>query len=511
MYLIMPNPTKSANGVYYLRVRIPHDLRKVGGPSHVKRSLGTKDKAEAKTLFAKVHAQLLREWEAQRSGPQPLSHRELVALAGLVYRDIMATAADEPGPASMWDDLIRIGEGAIKDPAAAERWYGPSADTVVKQEGVVLTPHDRSRLIGETHRVTMLAAEQKKRRSNGDYGPDPNLSRFPERENAKGTTGAKIVTLTELFELWEREHLADGKAPATPRDHRQKLDSFIKWLGHEDASKVTSKNISDWCDWLRHDQGLGGKTVANKYLSAVRAVFRTGAAKFVISDNPAEAVRRKAPKKSSERPKGFTDDEANQILSAALRAETSNGRAPELTKLACRWLPWLCAYTGARGGEIAQLRGSDFFEEHGILTVRITPEAGTVKTDEYRYVPVHSHLIEQGILDMVRKRGQGPLFYEPNNNKREANSTQWGNVRAKVGEWVRKTAGVTDRRVQPNHAWRHRFKTVCRDVGIERGYMDAIQGHEDGTASSDYGEHTMKALGREIERLPRYLSSPKSR
>lgn len=34
--------------------------------------------------------------------------------------------------------------------------------------------------------------------------------------------------------------------------------------------------------------------------------------------------------------------------------------------------------------------------------------------------------------------------------------------------------------------------------------MDAIQGHADGSASAEYGENTMKALSREIRKLPRY-------
>lgn len=55
-----------------------------------------------------------------------------------------------------------------------------------------------------------------------------------------------------------------------------------------------------------------------------------------------------------------------------------------------------------------------------------------------------------------------------------------------------------------NHAWRHRFKTIAREVGIAPEYSDAITGHEDGRAASDYGETTVKALWREVQKLPRY-------
>ena len=42
------------------------------------------------------------------------------------------------------------------------------------------------------------------------------------------------------------------------------------------------------------------------------------------------------------------------------------------------------------------------------------------------------------------------------------------------------------------------FKTVGRDQDIALEYPDAIQGHSDRRASSDYGEMSMKALYREI-------------
>jgi hypothetical protein len=53
--------------------------------------------------------------------------------------------------------------------------------------------------------------------------------------------------------------------------------------------------------------------------------------------------------------KAFQPVEARAILLAALtygNPKTSRDRAR-------RWVPWLCAYSGARAGEITQLRGMD--------------------------------------------------------------------------------------------------------------------------------------------------------
>ncbi|MDH2327506.1 hypothetical protein QCN27_11580 [Cereibacter sp. SYSU M97828] len=141
--------------------------------------------------------------------------------------------------------------------------------------------------------------------------------------------------------------------------------------------------------------------------------------------------------------------------------------------------------------------------DHGTLCLRITPEAGSVKTGRYRVVPMHPQLVEMGLPEMIRSLPDGPIFYstapirgKPANPVERAQSAG-----AKVGQWVRKVVGITDPDVQPSHAWRHRFKTIAREAGIDVEIRDAIQGHEDGRAASDYGEVTIRAMRDAIRRL----------
>ena len=71
------------------------------------------------------------------------------------------------------------------------------------------------------------------------------------------------------------------------------------------------------------------------------------------------------------------------------------------------------------------------------------------------------------------------------------------------GKWIR-SLGVTDRKLAPLHSFRHRFKSVAREAGIAREYHEAITGHRAGrTRGDDYGEVPIKALYREILKLPR--------
>lgn len=502
MVLQMPRPFKHPKtGVYYFRARVPIDLVAKVGKREVKISLSTKDPQLAKSLFSDKEREITRRWGLLRSAPQPLTQKQIIALSGKVYRKIIERFDDEPGTPTLWQNIIDLAHQVARK-GTWEQWYGGSVDELLLSEGINTDAGSRDRLIRAAQEALIQAGEQQLKKAKGDYSPDPRADRFPPIEK-KGAS-AKEVSLTQLFELWERDHLAGDGSPRTPGDFRQKIESFRDYLGHEQVNRITPLNVSDYCDFLRHDKGLSAKTVNAKYLAAIRIVFRVGLSKSRIATDPTANVKVTVPRAIKVRPKGFTDDEAKVILHCALRDPSMLGGMAPLNKLACRWVPWICAYTGARAGEITQLRREDFMDQYGIPFIKITPEAGSVKTGTYRMVPIHPHLVELGLLTLVQESPSGPIFYVPNDRKRKPGHTQAASVRGKVSDWVRETAGVTDPKVQPNHAWRHRFKTLARDVDISTHYMAAIQGHEDGTSNFDYGEFGMKALYREILKLPRY-------
>ena len=158
-------------------------------------------------------------------------------------------------------------------------------------------------------------------------------------------------------------------------------------------------------------------------------------------------------------------DRAKAILSAALKVDVRESK----TKAALHWVPWLAAYSGARSGELAQLRRQDVEEIDGVWLLKITPEAGTVKTNEVRLVPLHSHLIELGFSTFVQQSADGPLFlrrYTPGTLQALKN---------RLAEFARGI--VKDPNVAPVHGWRHRWKSIAIDAGVPQRVADAIQGH----------------------------------
>ncbi|OJH43844.1 hypothetical protein IE00_13130 [Paracoccus sp. SM22M-07] len=79
MALGMPRPTKHPkNGVYYLNVRVPSDLVAQLCKSHVKKTLRTKDPKVAKERFLVELEALRMQWQAARTVPQAIPHKQLV-------------------------------------------------------------------------------------------------------------------------------------------------------------------------------------------------------------------------------------------------------------------------------------------------------------------------------------------------------------------------------------------------------------------------------------------------
>jgi len=533
MRYAMPNP-ELINGVYYLRLHVPNDVVEVARgktvqvpvgdafrPAKVsdviKVSLRTKTYDEAKRRFTKALAAIEQQWDALRSGPSNIPLKMLVALAGQYYRDGMQMVEDEPGETNVWEAMHDLHARLDASPALRQQWYGQTADKYLKANGFNADAVSRLRLIDQLHVTSKQYAAVNCRKANGDFRPDPDAARFPELPDQTAATNkpkekAGKLAITDLFKSWEKDHLAAGKSPRTVGDFRQKALSLIAFLGHDEALKVTSEDIVAWCDDLQHKQSIGARTVSQKYLSVIKLIFAIGVEKRKVASNPAKdnKVRYSTPKKT--RPQGFTEREALAILKATFAEPETLGRRSEENKRAIRWLPWICAFTGARITEAAQLRTNDLIDEDGLLCLRITPDAGSVKSGNYRVVPIHPQLVEMGLPAMIRCLPEGPVFYHlrPHRGKVSDPVERAQSVGGKVGKWVRDVVGITDPVVQPNHAWRHRFKTTAREIGMDVEIRDAIQGHEDGRSASDYGEVTIKAMWRHIQRMPRYKVTAQS-
>jgi hypothetical protein len=91
----------------------------------------------------------------------------------------------------------------------------------------------------------------------------------------------------------------------------------VDHLGHDDATRVTTADISDWVKALLA-KPLSVKSVRDGYLPTVKIALGDAAAQRLILSNPALGVKVRGPKPTKTRSKGLTDAEAETILKAAV-------------------------------------------------------------------------------------------------------------------------------------------------------------------------------------------------
>ncbi|QYZ68562.1 site-specific integrase [Neotabrizicola shimadae] len=149
------------------------------------------------------------------------------------------------------------------------------------------------------------------------------------------------------------------------------------------------------------------------YLDTFRAIMKLAVRKRLISFNPAEDVRpiKREKVAPEERRLPWTPEQLKGFFSGAFYKSCAPGAAKPYQK-ADRpwrfWLPLLMLFSGARPGEILQLKVSDVRRtENGTwyLDLLNEDEAMSLKTDtSKRRIPIHPELIRMGFLQFLRER-----------------------------------------------------------------------------------------------------------
>jgi len=522
--------TPTASGGFVARKVIPHDVRdqyakRYGQRTEERLNTGPMAIAPARTKHREWSNEIevrIANIRAERTGEgRTLTPTEARALAGEWYIWFTGKMAARNWPADALEEYQFQMRSELHGPAMAggvfsgdplEFWERDSAmrervRPIIADEAkpqqflaakrLVLNQASLNRFLDCVTRDFFAALALLVRHARGDYRPDKWAEQFPKYE----ATADLNLTPWSLFERW----IAKAKPANSTIDRWRSV--FLR-LGSDfpntAAAALLPEQMQQWANGLISSGRTAG-TVADVWIGAARTVFGWAIQEKLLSRNPFTGWRLKVPKKIRTREtKAFTDDEIKTILNAALAIKVRSK-----SDAAKRWCPWLAAYSGARMGELAQLRGIDVVNSSGIAAVKITPEAGTTKTGRTRTVPLHKHLIQQGFLEFVKSNGNGPLFYnEPKDITATSDPTnprkpRYVKAREHVASWVR-CIGINDPELSPNHAWRHTFKAVGFRCGIPEKVLDAIVGHAPASVGRGYGEPTLADKARELRKFPKY-------
>lgn len=377
-------------------------------------------------------------------------------------------------------------------------------DAYLDQNGLTAPAGSAERVTLAKHlmRAEIEALQRTLERDQGNYGGKPAdpIVKPP----AGGVEALKPVKISLLWSNYVKSRVAAGFMKDGGQRQRPVIESLRQFLKHNDARQITRRNLLDWRDELL--KTLSAKTVSDIYISTVRSLLKWAHDEELLPENVATTVRQPKPKKQRPRDPGYTDKEALAILKASRVYQAKPDafgviREKEQAVAAKRWVPLLCAFAGARVGEMLQLRKEDLRQEGGRWVIRITPEAGTMKAGHFRDVPLHRQVIAMGFIEFMKAAKDGPLFHGSADPSKAVSAARAQSN--KIAAWLHSMELVPEG-LQPSHAWRHRFKGQARELGLDMRVTDAIQGHAGKSAADDYGDINLIAKARVIDALPDY-------
>jgi integrase len=150
---------------------------------------------------------------------------------------------------------------------------------------------------------------------------------------------------------------------------------------------------------------------------------------------------------------------------------------------------------------VCQAYTGDTRQEQGTWYLDINEDHGKKLKNpgSARKVPLHQAILREGFLKYVNSLPEGRLFPDL---KPDRFGSPGGTATKQLGRWIR-SLGITDPRKVPNHSWRHRFKDLCRDAGIEKAVNEALMGHASSDVSDQYGSgYSLKTFAQAIEKIP---------
>jgi len=386
-----------------------------------------------------------------------------------------------------------------------------------RQLGVAVGSTEYRKLAHGLQRADIEGLKRTVERDVGDYGGAPSDPLVKQPAVFDPPKGEQILV---LFDKYARER--PGRVSTDTWDQSRKVvalfDDFVG--GNAQISQLNRKNVREWKDKLFHwpvkaieskaFQGLSfldaiernkvvgkpviqGKTI-NRYLSALGGFCNWLLANDYIREQVMAGMYLELNrKKKTVFP--YSEGQLRQIFTSPLFHRCAGDkREHEAGKIEVRdwryWIPWIALYSGARLGEICQLQVSDVRQLHDVWIFHITEEGTgekSVKTGgSERIVPVHSKLIELGLLSFHKRAeamGHRQLFPEMQPDARGYIS---GKASSFFGDYF-KAIGVKTDRTHNFHSLRHSVADAFRRAGYLDEQFGMLLGHTKASTTGKYG------------------------
>ncbi len=544
---------------YYHRAAIPVDIQSTYGKAEETFSLKTKDYQEALKLVRKAAVEVDTKFEAHRQYLKRMSDPKVdvltpeeVKAAGERYyihllqedQDLREEAGfylpDEllpEGPIPTFEEYVEANADLetyarkLMATARIDTFFHSEAKEVLGWIDVSIPLAENSKswrvLALELVKQTILARHAIAKRNKGDVidtpvastetGTSPNLSSVVEvwfSEKAVDKDGWREKTAQANKKAPEALIGCCGDKPPTEyglKDataYKQMLMALpANWVKHKDLKTLSIKEAAVRASAL--DLKPQSVTNINKNLGFVRAFWHWAGGNYEgVQKDLFDGIQLPRKNKRRQDRDPFSDEQLQRMFNAPIYTGCKSER--EWKKAGCFsmkntakfWVPLLALYSGARLGELLQLRVADIRNENEVWYIDINEDQPdkTVKTREARKVPIHATLEDLGFLEYVKQRsglkadmlfpdieiGQDGYYSSPF-------SKHFNRFLSHAGAKTDKTAF---------HSFRHNFKDAGRNCLADMSIIDEIQGHRGSRAADDYGSgYSLTRMKAELDKV----------
>lgn len=384
MVKVNANLKRSRHGVYYYRAVIPKELKAKFGLAEIKRSLGTKDPKQAKSMSLAIQA-LIKVYGFDFLKMLTLKSRTLDELENMIknFPDF---------------NFTHIAKMMVRDQCSGlELFADPSI------------PGDKE----------LLLAVLGELKSNPKFNSLQTSNLAPRLENS--------LKISQVIPAWLDFIKDDIQSSKTVDEYKSKILIFKDFVKDIPVDQINKRMVAEFIQKLKSGEITKNKlkpNTVNKYVIVIKSFLDQASRMGAWHEDKAfptigQKVRVKRQKQTTTY-SPFTKEELLQIFSSdnllSWKKLGGGDHRPHMT-----WLPIIALFTGARLEEIIQLQLSDIYLDesddidgvfHKVWVIDINDnDRKTLKNvSSIRKIPLHPLLIEIGFLDYIKDiRSNFPL------------------------------------------------------------------------------------------------------
>ncbi len=528
---------------WYVRIIVPKDLKEAYGKDRLTLALGTSDRKEAVHLATVKRAEWLTAFEAKRKELAPgkvdsISPELAQHLAERIYArtlrqddqirqmpEILNEVAfilgidksaprlfDPPETRPPRDNLDGLNDTEFTALVRLSKGFAQGASSAAARRrlnAVVPDMEQEARELGLTYTLDTpgakealalcLRARQEAwasilERNEGKAIPTPTPSPAPVGIPSPATVTPK--TIRDVFDRWK----ASGATPRSKDSIAAYARAVTQFEGQHPTKPLTAFNgdLGDqYRSWLL--ESCNTPKTARDRLTAIKSLLKYATETLEwLPKQPWRGLDIKAPTTNKRRP--WSVSELQHFFASPLFQQGTLPEHPFAGREAAYWVPLLGLFTGARLGELCQLRAVDVQTVEGIPVLVLTDdgEDQSIKSEAgHRSVPIHSELLRLGFMEYVETiKASGADSLWPAMRLRKDKPSDF------FGRWFREARESLA--LKPSfHYFRHTVRPLMRQAGFSEETQDKVTGHraKGSVGTVVYGHWTLKEIRAAVEAI----------